>query len=65
MEYFIKGVSFCSIIVHSSERYPSTASSLVKGCNFDVSPAIFMLLVMRFYLNNVEQIIYIVMGIPS
>ena len=65
MEYFIKGVSFCSIIVHSSERYPSTSSSLVKGCNFDVSSAIFMLLVMRFYLNNVEQIIYIVMGIPS
>ena len=65
MEYFIKGVSFCSIIVHASERYPSTSSSLVKGCNFDVLPAIFILLVMSFYLDNVEQIIYIVMGIPS
>ena len=65
MEYFIKGEVFVAFFVHASERYPSPLSSLVKGCNFDVSPAIFMLLVMRFYLNNVEQIIYVVMGIPS
>ena len=65
MEHFIKGVSFCSIIVHASERYPSPPSSLVKGCNFDVSPAVSMLMVMRFYLNNVDQITYVVMGIPS
>ena len=65
MEYFIKGVSFCSIIVYASERYPSPPSYPVKGCTFDVSPAIFMLLVMRFYLNNVEQIIYVIIGVPS
>ena len=56
VEYFFKGVSFCSIFVHASERYPSPPSSQVEGCNFYVSPAIFMLLMMRFYLDNVSDL---------